>query len=356
MTINLYISSTQDFSGKSAICVALMHRLQQDGYNVGYLKPFSSAAWTLSESSVDEDARFIKGTFNLAEPLSTLAPVVLTQQQMEKILAEGGGDHRQVVKEAAAKAAAGKDVVVMEGSNNFREGYIVSLSPPQTAELLEAKVVTVIGYQDALQLVDDALMAQLRMGDRLAGVIINTVPKDQLTFVETDTKPFLKQQGVRVLAVLPQEPRLASISIGEIVTAVNGQLICNGCEDELVENLMVSSMNVEHSLEYFSRVANKAVIVGGDRPDVQLAALETSTKALILTGNFRPTPMIEDRAEERSIAIIVSKHDTFTTIEKVERFFGKTRFRQSEKIKLFEEMLGQVLDFEQLYRTIGLKS
>ncbi len=355
MTINLYISSTQDFSGKSAICVAFMHRLQQDGYKVGYLKPFSSAAWTLSESSVDEDARFIKSTFNLAESLETLAPVVLTQQQMEKILAEGGGDHRHVVKEAAAKVAKGKDVVVMEGSNNFREGYIVSLSPLQTAKLLDARVVTVIGYQDDLQLVDDALMAQLRMGDRLVGVVINTVPKDRLTFVETDTKPYLEQQGVRVLAVLPHEQRLASITIGEMVTAVNGQLICTNCEDELVENLMVSSMNVEHSLDYFSRVANKAVIVGGDRPDVQLAALETSTKALILTGNFRPTPMIEDRAQERGAAIILSKHDTFTTIEKVERFFGKTRFRQPEKIKLFEEILGQALAFDQLYRAIGLK-
>lgn len=356
MTINLYISSTQDFSGKSAVCVAFMHRLQRDGYKVGYLKPFSSAAWTLSESTVDEDARFIKSEFSLTESLETLAPVVLTQHHLEKILAEGGGDHRHVVKQAAATAAEGKDVVVMEGSNNFREGYIVSLSPLQTAELLEAKVITVIGYQDALQLVDDALMAQARMGDRLVGVVINTVPKNRLEFVATDTKPFLEQQGVKVLAILPHEQRLASISIGEIVTAVNGQLICKGCEDELVENLMASSMNVEHSLDYFGRVANKAVIVGGDRPDVQLAALETSTKALILTGNFRPTPMIEDRAEERGAAIIITKHDTFTTIEKVERFFGKTRFRQSEKIKLFEETLNQALDFDQLYRAIGLKS
>jgi BioD-like phosphotransacetylase family protein len=356
MTINLYIPSTQDFSGKSAICITFMHRLQADGYKVGYLKPFSSAAWALSESSFDEDARFIKGKFNLTESLETLAPVVLTHQQMEQILAEGGGDHRQVVKEAAAKAAEGKDVVVMEGSNNFREGYIVNLSPPQTVELLAAKVVTVIGYQDDLQLVDDALMAQLRLGERLVGVIINTVPRDRLNFVETGAKPFLEQQGVKVLATLAYDQRLASISIGEIVTAVNGQLICSGCEDELVENLMVSSMNVEHSLEYFSRVANKAVIVGGDRPDVQLAALETSTKALILTGNFRPTPMIEARAQERGAAIIISKHDTFTTIEQVERFFGKTRFRQPEKIKLFEEILSQTLDFEQLYRAIGLKS
>ena len=73
MTVKLYISSTQNFSGKSAICIALMHRMQRDGFKVGYLKPFSSAARVLAESSVDEDARFIQSAFKLAEPPETLA-------------------------------------------------------------------------------------------------------------------------------------------------------------------------------------------------------------------------------------------------------------------------------------------
>ncbi len=355
MTVNLYIPSTQNFSGKSAICVSFMHRFQKDGYKVGYLKPFSSAARVLSESSIDEDARFVQAAFKITEPLETLAPVVLTQQQMEKILAEGGGDHRQLVKQAAARVAEGKDVVVMEGSNNFREGYIVKLSPPQTVELLDARVVTVIGYHDDLQMVDDALMTNVRMSERLVGVIINNVPINRLDFIDKQAAPYLKQQGVEVLAVLPHEPVLRSISINEIIAALDGELICGECQDELVEHLMVSAMNVENALNYFRRVTNKAVIVGGDRPDIQLAALETSTKALILTGNFRPNPMIEARAEERNVAIILSKYDTFTTVEKVEKFFGKTRFRQIEKVMLFEDILSKAIDFDKLYHAVGLK-
>jgi BioD-like phosphotransacetylase family protein len=355
MTINLYIPSTQNFSGKSAICVAFMRRFQKDGYQVGYLKPFSSAARVLAESSIDEDARFVQGAFKLTETLETLAPVVLTQQQMEKVLAAGNDAHPQAVKEAAAQVAEGKDVVVMEGSNNFREGYIVNLSPPQTVKLLDAKVVTVVGYQDDLQMVDDALMAQVRMGERMVGVIINNVPESRLDFVNKQAKPYLVKQGVEVLAVLQHEPVLRSISISELVAAVDGELLCAECGDELVEHLMVSAMNVEHALNYFRRVTNKAVIVGGDRPDVQLAALETSTKALILTGNFRPNPMIEARADERGVAIILSKHDTFTTVEKVEKFFGKTRFRQVEKVMMFEDILSKAMDFDKLYQAIGLK-
>lgn len=355
MTVKLYIPSTQNFSGKSAICIAFMHRMQRDGYKVGYLKPFSSAARVLAESSVDEDARFIRDAFKLTETLETLAPVVLTRQQMEKILAEGDDDYRQAVKTAADTVSTDKDVVVMEGSNNFREGYIVNLSPPETVELLDAKVISVVGYQDVLQTVDDVLMAQVRMGGRMVGVIINNVPAKRQDYVKKQVKPYLAERGVEVLAIMPHEKVLSSISVSEITEALQGELLCGDCGDELVENLMVSAMNVEHALNYFRRVTNKAVIVGGDRPDIQLAALETSTKALILTGNIRPNPMIQAKADEQGVAVILSRHDTFTTVEKVEKFFGKTRFRQIEKIMLFEDILSKVIDFDRLYSIIGLK-
>lgn len=355
MTVKLYIPSTQNFSGKSAICITFMHRMQRDGYQVGYLKPFSSAARVLAESSVDEDARFIKEAFKLSEPVETLAPVVLTHQQMEKILADNDTDYPGVVKDASRTVAEGKDVVIMEGSNNFREGYIVNLSPPETVELLDAKVLTVIGYQDELQVVDDALMAQVRMGENMVGIILNNVPATRMEYVDQQVQPYLAERGVEVLAVLPHEKVLSSISVSEITEALQGELLCSECGDELVENLMVSAMNVEHALNYFRRVTNKAVIVGGDRPDIQLAALETSTKALILTGNLRPNPMIQAKADEQGVGIILSRDDTFTTVEKVEKFFGKTRFRQIEKIMLFEDILSKALDFDRLYSILGLK-
>jgi BioD-like phosphotransacetylase family protein len=40
---------------------------------------------------------------------------------------------------------------------------------------------------------------------------------------------------------------------------------------------MVGAMSAENALSYFRRKAHKVVITGGDRPDIQLAALETST-------------------------------------------------------------------------------
>ena len=170
MAINLYITSTQSFSGKSAVCVTLMYRMQKDSYRVGYLKPFSSAARVLAESSVDEDARFIKETFHLTEPLNILAPVVVTSQRIRRIFSEGGADYRQAVKTAAETIGQGKDIVVIEGSDNFREGYIVNLSLNEVADLVDAKVITVVGYQNSLQVVDETKKFYVGEGERYTGI------------------------------------------------------------------------------------------------------------------------------------------------------------------------------------------
>ncbi len=355
MPKNLYVISTQDFTGKSAVCVALMQKMQQDGYSVGYLKPVSSIARVLGESGIDEDARLVKETFNLSEPVNTLAPVVLTNTHLSEILAEGGINYTDKVKQAAETVGRGRDVVVIEGGANFREGYVVDLSPVETVNLLDAQAVAVVGYRGSLQVVDDTLTAATRLGDRLLGVLINAVPAERLDYVNNLVKPYLKKNNIDVLATLPFKKRLQAVDVGEIVHSISGELICYDCLDDLVENLVVASMGVEHTLEHFRQVENKAVIVGGDRPDIQIDALETSTKALILTGNLRPTSMIQEQADLLGVAIILSPFDTLTTIEKVERVFEKSRFHQSEKLKDFQALLSQNMDFERFYRNIGLE-
>jgi BioD-like phosphotransacetylase family protein len=117
---------------------------------------------------------------------------------------------------------------------------------------------------------------------------------------------------------------------------------------------MVGAMSVESALAYFRRKPNKAVITGGDRPDIQLAALETSTKCLILTGNLQPNPIIVRRAEDVGVPMVLVRQDTLTTVEKIERFFGKTRFHQEKKVERFEEMLADRFDFARLYQALGL--
>jgi BioD-like phosphotransacetylase family protein len=352
----LYITSTETFSGKTALCVGLAKRFQRDGLGVGYMKPVSTGS-RLAAGLVDEDAEFFKQTLNLPDSLEDMVPVGIGPRTVEAILrGEEKTDFSSRLQSAFGRIAKGRDVVVLEGGGNLRQGYLIGLPTTQVGDLLEARELVVVKYDDDLQILDDALTAQVWLGNSLIGVVLNVIPRQRMPFVQEDVKPALELRGVPVLAVLPQERLLLSISVGELAEFLSGTILCRPDKvDELVEHLMVGAMSVDSALTYFRRKPNKAVITGGDRPDIQLAALETSTKCLILTGNLRPSPIILGRAEEVGVPMILVRQDTLSAVEVIERFFGKTRFHLEKKVERFEEMLEDRFDLERLYQALGLQ-
>jgi BioD-like phosphotransacetylase family protein len=352
----LYITSTETFSGKSALCVGLAKRFERDGFSIGYMKPVSTGI-RLAAGMVDEDAEFFKETFNLPDPLEDMVPIGIGPSTVEAILrGEEEIDFVGRLKSAYGRVAKGRDLVILEGGCNLRQGYLIGLPTPQVGDLLEARELVVVKYDDDLQVLDDALTARVRLGDSLIGVVLNAVPRQQMPFIQEVAKPALEKRGVPVLAVLPQERLLLSISVGELTEFLSGTILCRTDKmDELVEHLMVGAMSVDSALTYFRRKPNKAVITGGDRPDIQLAALETSTKCLILTGNLRPSPIILGRAEEVGVPMILVRQDTLSAVEVIERFFGKTRFHLEKKVRRFEEMLEDRFDMARLYEALGLQ-
>jgi BioD-like phosphotransacetylase family protein len=124
--------------------------------------------------------------------------------------------------------------------------------------------------------------------------------------------------------------------------------------DELVENFMVGAMGQEKALRFFQRVPNKAVITGGDRSDVQLAALETQTKALILTGNMQPSPIVMARAEDLQIPMILVNLDTLAAVEKTDEIVGRVRIHQAQKVKRFVELIEENVDLDSLFSDAGI--
>lgn len=354
--VTLHIASTERFSGKSALCIGLGRAFQRRGHALGYLKPVSTSDRVLPERTYDEDADFMRQTLGLSEPLEILAPVTLTSLAVEAILkGESPVDYHERLKAAYERVADGKDVLILEGGGNLRDGYLLGLSPPLVSELFQARELVVVKYQSDTQTVDDALASHAILDDSLLGVVFNVVPRQRLPFIEQVVQPFLASRGVAVLAALPRERVLSSVSVGELVDGLASELLCGEeYTDELVEHLMVGAMNVEAALRYFRRKPNKAVITGGDRPDIQLAALETSTKCLILTGNLEPNPIILGRAEEIGVPVLLVKEDTLTTVQNIESFFGKTRFHQPKKIQCFERLLAEHFDFAKLDEALGL--
>src|SRR5512136_2784160 len=77
---SLYITGAERYSGKTATCLALGVRMQQDGFRVGYLKPLSLQPWRIGNHIADEDAAFVKQILNLSAEPWELSPIVITPE------------------------------------------------------------------------------------------------------------------------------------------------------------------------------------------------------------------------------------------------------------------------------------
>jgi len=354
----LYITSIERFSGKTAVCLALGRRLQREGYNVGYFKPLSTQPWEPTPGrALDEDADFVRRTLKLKESSAELVGIILTPKlarEMRCGCAER--DLMSEVKTAYKRVAADKDIVLLEGGASLREGGSLGLGAAAVLDALDAQALVIVRYHNRVSQGDDCVAARLCLGERLLGILINSVPTKEQKLAEQVCNPCLEKQGIKVFGTLPLREQLRAISVGELADVLKGEFLAlPEKRDALIENLVVGAMSAEQALPRIRRIAgSKAIITGGDRADIQLVALETATQCLILTGHLRPVPEVLRRAEEIGIPVLLVRQNTMETVEIVERVFGKTRLGQSAKLEQFEALLEEHFDFERLYEGLGM--
>lgn len=359
---SLYITSVERYSGKTATCLALGMHFKANGYRVGYLKPVSLQPWRVTDPVTgavhigDEDASFVKKTLGLSAPSWELSPVVVTHDFLVEQLQNPTPEMlMEKIQRAFQQAIQEQDILLLEGGGCLREGYAVDLPTLVVAQAFQSQVLAVVKYRDEVRLMDDVLAAYSRLGESLCGIILNRVPADAMPFVSEVARPYIEKHKMPVFGVLPEQRGLSAISVGELVQILEAEVLTKVlCPQTLVENLTVGAMTAEAALSRFRKYPNKVVITGGDRTDIQLAALETSTACLVLTGNLRPSPLVIKQANEFGVAVLLVRTNTMETIEAIERVFGKTRLGEHAKLTRFQELLDKHLDYGRLYEKLGL--
>ncbi|MBD2101815.1 DRTGG domain-containing protein [Leptolyngbya sp. FACHB-261] len=360
---HLLIGSTEPYSGKSAVILGLASLLQDQSIDFAYGKPLGTCFQSQKSPSsqfgqplIEEDVLFMTTILNLGP--ERIRPTVLNLDEAAITAQLQGQDHAdypQRLAESWGEQLNG-DLVLMEGPGDLDEGRLFDLSLSQVATRLQAQVLLVSRFRTISRTVDPLLAAKQQMGEQLLGVVINDIPPDQLSTVENTVKPFLESQGIAVLGVLPANNLLRSVSVAELVRHLDAEVLCCGDRlDLMVENLTIGAMNVSSALKYFRRANNKAVVTGGDRTDIQFAALETSTHCLILTGHLPPPAVILQRAEELEVPILSVDHDTLTTVAIAEHTFGQVRVNETAKVQCIQQLMAQHFDLPRLLAQLGLE-
>jgi len=353
--VSLYVGSTSGYSGKSLISMGVGHKFKRDGLKVGYLKPVGILPIKVDNTLTDKDAWFIYETLDLKDPVAEICPVVLTQELTVKAyLKDIRGLLGKTVR-SYQRLSEGKDIMIVGGYGSIYSGGVLGISGLKVIKRLDTKVVIVVKYEGEF-CVDYILQAKKDLGDHFIGVILNKVTHEYKQGVEDYIVPFLKRKDVDILGILPHDSIVGSITVEELNDMLGGKVLC--CHDRLsnlVEHFLIGAMQVDRATEYFKRMKNNAVIVGGDRADIQSSAIESGTKCLILTGELYPSEIIIARAEQEDIPILVVRDDTYSVARKLERLSVRLRLRDKAKVTRSIDLVAENVNFPLLYEKLGIK-
>lgn len=350
----LYVASTETFVGKSAICAVLLDQFKAQGRSVGYMKPVSVAVAQTEQGALDRDAQLMRQLFDLAESPEQIAPVLASTRVIEGVLRGEKPDFRSQLRTAYDAVAQGKDLVVLEGANTWAEGALLDLSADQVSDMLDAPVLLINRFR-SINAVDIITAVHRFLGQRLLGVVLNQVFPSQLEHVNSTVVPFLERSGIAVIGVIPHDPQTEAPTVQNVTDQLDAQIISDGDRERLVEHLSVGAMSAESALSFFRRKPNKAVITGGDRSDLQIAALETSTACLILTGNMRPATTVLNQAAQRNVPILLTPGDTLTTVQRLEALMGQLHFGNAKRQR-FHSLASGHIDWARLDQLLGLSA
>jgi manganese-dependent inorganic pyrophosphatase len=208
-------------------------------------------------------------------------------------------------------------IAARAGATNERIDYVLKkfgVEPPElitdlsprVADVMESNVLSVrvdSPVYDALQLIDQYRLRGLPVVDehgRCLG-LLNAFMIGHYLFPPREEAA---------------TARIIKASLADVVTTFGGALITGALSAEPTELLLLVGAMAQNSFEpRLEQYAGRNVVVlVGDRPHIQMLAIQARVHAIVVTGNFAIDEQIRAAARSANVTIIRSPHDTATSV------------------------------------------
>lgn len=350
MAHGIYFTSIEP-AGKTAIGISICKILQNKGKKIAYYVPIKMNGASGHPSNDDNLAADILDIECDLEKASTLT---LSPMELWNRLTEENDSLIQSIKKNYSDIAMDRDFILVEGLSGFIEDATATLACYKISENLNLPVIVVLKYSPDISPAK-LEKANKELGERFLGVILNYIPKKKDRFLIQKICDIFNSAGIPVLATIPEERFMLGLSLKDFVQLIDGEFIYNTGSDNIIENIMLGAMTPDSGKDYFNRLSNKAAIVNSTRADMQLAALETQTNCLVVTGESALLPQVLFNAETKKIPVVRSKFSSHEVIGIIENKFYSTTDIDKQKVLKFYNSI-RSMDITRLLNTIGIKS
>ena len=312
----LYITSQKQNSGKTTLSAALASLLIDRGKVVDIAKPFSENG-TLEEGDRFNLSKLLDRDYSLQN-----------EQSLDAVIAS--------IKESSSK----HEFVIVEALSSMPVEEQVSFVEEIKAQSL---ILSIPSTMDS-----DADFSS-RFGSSVSGVVLNQVSKYAQIQTEHIMQQNLSSHDVLLLGTIPEDRTLLSLSVAQICENLSGQMFGEVQNSEsLVEHFMVGGFGMDPGEYSFATRDKKAVVVRGDRPDVQMSALNTDMECFIMTNGMDPIEYIKYEAVEEGVSIMIVQSDTLDTMENISKLQQLAEFDHPDKLSKAKELVSDYVNVEQL--------
>jgi BioD-like phosphotransacetylase family protein len=349
----LFIGSTGDQAGQTLVTWAIVRRLLEKGYGLGFFKPFGTQPVNSNGLWTDHDALLFKTVLDLDAPLDRICPYLLTdeswrQKEPSQILKE--------CKELAASLSEGRDILVMMGSRHiFFDDASWPVPDMSLVKELLADFVLVNRFRKSSNSIYSILFAYSLLKDLMKGVIINRVVPEKMQEVRDQLIPSLSNKGIQSGSAVAEDPVLSLWSLREIREVLHGEVLWGAALlDRPVGRMTVGSSSLRGGTLLFKRVYNKIVFLDGmvSGEDTETLASSESIAGIVLTSGIKPPPQIIEAAAAENIPLLLVKEDTFAVRERLEQDPHSLSSKDESKVLHFTELMDQDGSLDGLLRHI----
>ena len=333
--------------GKTAAALGIGIKLREKGLKVSYFKPIGFRRGTVKKD--DDDVMLMRDVFELPFSSETVSPVTVNAHYLTARFMKEDKDLYPRIEKAFKKCSEGYDVVLVDGSIEPYVGHNQGLDDFELATKLKTAALPIIRADDDFHIDQNLLYMDIWKDNdiEVIGTIFNNVSQTQWNKCNSIYKPLVEEKGFNVLGVVPCQVEISAPTVNEFYDVLNGELIAAPDHmNRLVEDVVVGTMTIESALSYLRRAPNKALVTGGDRSDMALTALETSTSVIIFTGGLYPDVRVLARAEEKGVPVILVHEDTFTTIENLQSVYRSIHPQNLDAINLVKKSIEEHVNWE----------
>ena len=190
-------------------------------------------------------------------------------------------------------------------------------------------------------------------GESLGGIVLNKIPRYRYEEVVN------KYSSLPFLGYIPDNRYFVSNTVDQIAEHLGGEYVFDGDgKDSLILNVLIGGIVLDWSVHYYSSKENVIALIRGDRPDLQLGAMQSggNVKSIVLTKGIKPIEYVVYEAKKQEIPLISVKSDTHETAQMISKLVGKSKFDHELKLKKMIELLSSNFDMDNFKKSFDIST